>query len=124
MSKLDGAQRLRFAAQLELARLAEAEVARGLRRALRDEHLPGLGGLLEPRRRVDGIAGRERLAGTRRRDRHHRAGVDPDPQLERDAVALADLLVELAEAPAHAQCGAERARGIVLVHAAARRRPP
>ena len=88
----------------------------GLCRALGDENLAGLGRLLDARGGVDRIAGRERLAGARVGDGHHRAGVDADAQLERDAVALAQLLVEVAEPPAHAQRGAQRARRVVLVH--------
>ena len=86
--ELDGVQRLGLAAHLEHLRRAEMEVARGLRRALGDEHLPGLRRLLEPRGGVDRVAGRERLARARVDHRHDRAGVDPHPQLERDPMAL------------------------------------
>jgi hypothetical protein len=115
--ELEGAQRLRLAADGEQLRRAEVEVARRLRGPLRHQHLPRLGGLLQARGGVDRVAGRERLARTRLDDRHDRPGVDPHPQLEGHAVALAEHRVELVEPRAHPQRRPERPRRVVLVYA-------
>ena len=93
--QLEGVQRLRLAAHGELAHRPEVEVARGPRGSLTDEHLPGRGGLLEPRGRVDRVARGERLAGARVDDGHHGAGVDPHPQLERHPEALLERRVDV-----------------------------
>ena len=56
----------------------EDEPSYRVRRALRDEHGPRLGQRLEPRRGVDGVAGRHRLAGHGRRHGEDLARVDPE----------------------------------------------
>ena len=71
-------------------------------RARAQQHLPRVGGLLEPRGDVDGLAGREGRVAVVRDDL---ARLDPDPRLE----------LQLVHAVQDGQRGANRALGVVLV---------
>jgi len=80
-----------------------------------DEHLVCRRSLLEPRRRIDRVPGDEPLSGS------WIAGddftcVDARPVADRHAPSLFDLFVQLSEAGAHFEGGADRPDRIVLVH--------
>ncbi len=76
---------------------------------------PGRGGLLEPGRGVDRVAGRERAAGTRRPG-HDRPGVDAGADLQADAEARAQLLRQRGDRLVEVVGGPHRAQGVVLAH--------
>ena len=75
----EGGNRLGLALQLErVDRFDFRRVSDERERRLSDQHLARLRCLLQPRRDVDRIAGRQPLLGPR----HHLAGRDADPSLE------------------------------------------
>ena len=79
---------------------------------LAEQHLAGLGRLLQARRDVDRVAGREPLLGAG----DDLAGVHAHAQLQARAVALLELVVQLVEPAAQLVGGAHRAERVVLVH--------
>ena len=83
-----------------MPRFDRGRVAHEAPRGGADQHLAWLGGLLEPRRDVDGVAGDERVAFAR----DHLARVDTD----------AGLQAELTDRGAHLPGGAHCAQGIIL----------
>ena len=90
--------------------VAHAAQRRGVRRGT-DDDLVGPGDLLQPARGVHDVAHRGVVAaGTQRAD-EHLAGVHADPQVDVDPV----LVAHLGEPFLHAQRGAHRALGVVLV---------
>ena len=84
-----------------------------------DQDLAGAGRLLEPRRDVDGIAGRELLCGARVAGDDF-AGVHARARLDVDVVLAPELVVQSRERLAHLDSGAHRPQCIVLVQ---RRQP-
>ena len=97
-----GGNRLGLALQLErLDRLDLGRVADERERRLPDQHLARLRRLLQPRRDVDRIAGRQPLL----RPRHHLAGHHADPPLQ----------PELGQRVAHLDRRPHRAQRVVLV---------
>ena len=91
-------------ARTDRLREPELEPAPGRRRgALTDHDLAGLGGVRKPPRRRDRAARELRGAG-----HHHLARVDPDPQGDRSAGALA-------QPPADRKRGVKRPRDLVLL---------
>jgi hypothetical protein len=99
----------------ERAELREPHAARAARRALADEDLAGIGALLESRRDVHGIAGHEPFAGAGLDAGDDLSRVDADAHRQPERVGLLEGPVQVLEAAAHPQRGAERARRIVLV---------
>ena len=98
----EGGNRLGLALQLEgLDRLDLGRVSDERERRLSDQHLARLRRLLQPRRDVDRIAGRQPLLGPR----HHLAGHDADPSLE----------PELGQRVPHLHGRTHRAQRVVLV---------
>ena len=98
-----GGDRLRFPLQLELSLVPELDrVAHEPHRLDADEHLSRLGRLLEPRRDVDGVPGRQPLLGAR----HDLAGVHADSPTD----------PELRKGVAHLDRRPAGAQGVVLVH--------
>ena len=98
-----GGNRLGLALQLErLDRLDLGRVADERERRLPDQHLARLRRLLQPRRHVDRIAGRQPLL----RPGHHLARHDADPPLQ----------PELRQRVPHLDRRAHRAQRVVLVH--------
>ena len=79
-----------------------------------EQDLSRLRGLLEPRRDVDGVAGRDGLLRRRIAD-DHLAGVDPDPLLEAQAESLLEPVVQQLERAAHLVGGPDGAQRVVLV---------
>jgi hypothetical protein len=71
-------ERLALALQLERLPLGLDGVAHEVRRLGAQQDLAGSGALLEPRRDVDGVAGREALGAPD----HDLAGVDADPRID------------------------------------------
>ena len=99
------------------------DLAGGLRRdglpdevvgRLAEEHLARLGGLLESRSHVDGIARRELLVGHGLTD-DHLARVHAGPRRDADPVLASELLVESLERLAHLERRPHRAKRVVLV---------
>ena len=82
---------------------------------LADQDVAGGGGLLEAFGEHDGLAGDEGMAAARVAG-DDLAGVDADPDLQVDAVAVVQVLVELVEAFVHVGSAADGAQGVVLVH--------
>ncbi len=104
-----------FPLYVERQRLPEAEGAAGRRVGPRaDEHRSRLGRLLEASGDVDRVAGNELVPGAGYRG-DHLAGVDADPDRERDAVAFLEAAVELVEALEHFERGTNRPLRVVLV---------
>ena len=73
--------------------------------------------LLQPRRDVHGVAGGQLLVGSRVVVGHHLTGVDTGAVGQRDAIALAQVLVHARERALHPDRRAHRAHGVVLVGA-------
>jgi hypothetical protein len=110
--RLPGSHRRRLALQLERLELLVVDgLARRPHGPLADGDASGPGGALEPGRDVDGVAGDRVVAadGTRQ----HLAGVHADPQVEVDA--RGERLVDLPHRVLHAEPGADRPLGVVLV---------
>ena len=106
-----GRHRLRLPLQRQwLDRLRDRGLVHERVRRLADQHLARLGRLLEPRRHVHRVAGREPL----RRARHHLAGVHADPAAD----------AELRQRVAHLHRRPARPQRVVLVRRPARRTPP
>ena len=112
--RLEGGDGLRLALQrqrlepLVLDRLASRPVC-----PLADRDGSGLGGGLEASRDVDGVADDGVSVADCARD--HLAGVDADPQSKAHPVGQAEALVQLGHRLLHAEAGADRALGVVLV---------
>ncbi len=81
---------------------------------LAEHDLPRQRRLLEPLGDADGCSGGEGLAGAGIGD-EHLAGVQPDPDLQRDAVGLGEIRVQLAERIPQLGCGANGTERVVLV---------
>ncbi len=116
-SRLPGGERRVLPLRRRGAQVHVADGAPGRSlRPLPDEHLAGLGALLEPRRDVDRVAAHHQLAP---RDRlapgHHLTRVHPDPEADVDAVPLVDATGELGEPVPHGECGAYGSLGVVVV---------
>ncbi len=110
--RLPGRHRLRLA--LELERLELAVVDRrvgGAHRALADRHAPGTGGALQTGRHVHRVA--DHRVGLAHCARQHLARVDPHAQVE--VHPRRQVLVHLRHRVLHAEPGADRALGVVLV---------
>ena len=104
-----------LAFHFERQRLREAKGTASCHvRPLADQHRSRLGHLLEVSRDVDCVARDELVAGSADRG-DHLAGVDADPDRERDAVAFLEGAVELFEALEHLERGPDRPLRIVLV---------
>ena len=111
---LPGRDRLGLALEVERADLAVVDrVAGGAIGALADGHRLGATGGLQARGHVDGVAG-DRV-GVAHRAGQDLAGVHAHPQREVDVVLRARLGVDLLHRLLHAQGGADRALGVVLV---------
>ena len=97
--------RLRLPLQLEPPLVAELDrVAHEPHRLRADQHLARLGRLLEPRRDVDGVAGRQPLLGAR----HDLAGIDADPAADPE---LREGVAHLDRGPAGAQASSSCTTG-------------
>ena len=83
---------------------------------LTEEDLHRRGGLLESRRRVDGVAGHHALAGAQVAG-DHLARVHAGAVLEAHAPRALELVVELLERELHAPRGANRPERVVLMRA-------
>ena len=79
-----------------------------------DQDLAGLGGGLEPRGRVHGVAGDATEVGRIGTD-EDLAGVHADPAGEPNAVVALELVVEVLERREHVDGGADRSERVVLV---------
>jgi hypothetical protein len=112
LAELPGGHRLALALQIEVGDSLRFDgVADALDGRLSEEHLAGQGGLLEPCRDVDRVAGREALVGAG----HDLAGVDSDAKADRRPEVALELLVERVEFLAHLSGGANCAQRVVLV---------
>ena len=79
------------------------------------QDLARLRSLLQARRDVDGVAGRDRLLARRIADDHF-AGVDPDPLFKANAVAPLELHVQPRQGAAHLVRRSDGAQSVVLVN--------
>jgi len=103
---------------LQLERLDGLDGDRVTHEAIRqssEQRLVVAGGLFEPRRDVDGVAGDEPLPG-RRVACDDLAGVDADPVRQRDAVTSFELAVQLDERRLHRRSRPNGAQRIVLAN--------
>ena len=115
VKKLDRRDRPRLPPHRQSAYVAEGETPRRAGRALGDEDLVRIGGLLEPRRCVDGVAGDDPGLGARLARGDDVACVHADPHREADAVTAVERVVQLAEAASHPESRPKRPRRVVLV---------
>ena len=107
-------QGLALALQRErLQRVGQDRVTHEAIGGLADQDLARPGSLLEPRRDVHGIAGAELGRRTRLGD-HDLPGVQPDTDLDLDAVCVPEFPVERGERSLHVGGGPNRPEGIVL----------
>ncbi len=111
-----GGERLALALGVEgRRRLGVDEVRDGRIGSRAEQHLAGLGRLLEPGRDVDGVAGRQLLVPGPAAD-DDLAGVDPGARDDLDAVLPRKLLVERPQSVADPRGRANRAERVVLAH--------
>ncbi len=105
-----GAQGLRLPLRLERRdQLGANGVPHQPERRLAEQHLTGAGGLLEPRRHVNGVTGHERLAGP-----DDLAAVDADPHLDGRPEPLLELTVQSDEPRLHLERGPAGSQRVVL----------
>ena len=110
-----GNERPALALRLDLTRLLRRDgFADQVVGRLAEEHLAGLGSLLESRGHVHGVAGRQLLVGDRLTD-DHLARVHAGSRRDAEPVLAPELLVETLERLAHLERRAHRAKRIVLV---------
>ena len=95
-------------------RLHEDRVSDEVVGRMPDQHLVRPGRLLESRRDVDGVTGRELLVGGRLPD-DHLARVDAGARRDPDPVLAGELSVDTLESVAHRRRRTHRAEGVVLV---------
>ena len=95
-----------------IARLREHRVTDELVGAGADQDLPRLGGLLQPGRHVDRVAGGDRPVGLV--GDHHLAGVDPRADADAHAVRRLQIGVQLVEGVAHLRRRADGPQRVVL----------
>jgi hypothetical protein len=107
------ADRLRLPFRLDrIRRLEQHRVLDEQARRLADQDLVRPRGLFEPLRRVDGVAGHERL---RARTCDDLAARDADADAERRPAFCGELVVQVLELLAHLDRRLHRAQGVVLV---------
>ncbi len=115
LQQLHRRHRLSLSFQVEPRRLAEPEAPRSSGGSLRRQDAAGLRGALETCRDVHRIARHHRLAGLRIDGREDLTGVDPDPDLQRDAAGGHEPVVHVAQPLPHPERRPEGADGVVFV---------